>query len=82
MTDRPSYEYTLYTDNARPKQQFFEQSKANIERHHPAVIVIGTGKVNDTESSRFTIWAAETYDYIRQHFRLVASVDDIEIYAR
>jgi hypothetical protein len=82
MTDRPSYEYNLYTDNALPKQQFFEQSKANIERHHPAVIVIGTGKVNDTESSRFTIWAAETYDYIRQHFRLVASVDDIEIYAR
>ena len=80
MTDRPSYEYNLYADNALPPDQFFVQAKANIERHHPAVIVIGTGKVNDTESSRFQNWASKTYAYIKEHCTLVASDDELEIY--
>jgi hypothetical protein len=82
MTDRPSYEYNLYADNAIPKEQFFAKAKANILRFHPAVIVIGTGRINDTESSRFQNWASDTYDYIREHFRLVASDNEVEIYAR
>ena len=80
MTDRPSYEYNLYADNAIPPQQFFDQAKLNIERYHPAVIVIGTGKVNDTESSRFQNWASKTYAYIKDHCTLVASDDEVEIY--
>ena len=82
MTDRPSYEYNLYADNAIPKEQFFAKAKANILRFHPAVIVIGTGRINDTESSRFQNWASDTYGYIREHFRLVASDNEVEIYAR
>ncbi len=80
MTDRPSYEYNLYADNAIPPERFFEKAKANFEHHHPAVIVIGTGKVNDTESSRFPNWASKTYNYIKEHCTLVASDDEIEIY--
>jgi len=80
MTDRPSYEYNLYADNALPSQQFFDQAKLNIERFHPAVIVIGTGKVNDTESSRFQNWASKTYAYIKEHCTLVASDEEVEIY--
>ncbi len=80
MTDRPSYEYNLYADNALPSPQFFDQAKLNIERYHPAVIVIGTGKVNDTESSRFQNWAFKTYAYIKEHCTLVASDDEVEIY--
>jgi hypothetical protein len=80
MTDRPSYEYNLYADNALPPDQFFVQAKSNIERHHPAVIVIGTGKVNDTESSRFPNWASQTYAYIKAHCTLVASDTELEIY--
>jgi hypothetical protein len=80
MTDRPSYEYNLYSDNALPSRQFFDQAKLNIERFHPAVIVIGTGKVNDTESSRFQNWASETYAYIKEHCTLVASDEEVEIY--
>ena len=82
MTDRPSYDYNLYADNALPPEKFFNQAKANIERYHPAVIVIGTGKVNDTEASRFQNWAAKTYGYIREHFTLVASDKEVEIYSR
>lgn len=80
MTDRPSYEYNLYSDNAIPPEQFFDQAKANFERYQPAVIVIGTGKVNDTESSRFQNWASKTYAFIKERYELVASDSELEIY--
>jgi len=80
MTDRPSSEYNLYSDNAIPPEQFFDQAKANFERYQPAVIVIGTGKVNDTESSRFQNWASKTYALVKDRYELVASDCELEIY--
>ena len=80
MTDRPSYEYNLYADNAIPSDLFHEQAVRNIEEHHPAVIVIGTGKVNATESSRFPNWAARTYAFIKERYDLAGTGEEIEIY--
>jgi len=81
MTDRPSYEYNLYADNAIQSDVFFEQATRNIEHFHPSVVIIGTGKLNNTEASRFPNWASKTYRYIRERFTLIASDDDLEIYA-
>jgi hypothetical protein len=83
MTDRPSYEYNLYADNSLPPEKFHQSALLNMESHHPSVIVIGTGKINATEASRFPNWAARTYEHIRKHFTLVASdpVAELEIYA-
>ena len=81
MTDRPSYEYNLYADNAIPPERFFSDAVANMRKYRPAVIVIGTGNVNSTESSRFQNWASKTYAYIKEHYSLVASKDEMEIYA-
>jgi len=81
MTDRPSYEHNLYTDNATPPDRFFNEAVANMQKHRPAVIVIGTGNVNSTEASRFQNWASKTYAYIKEHYALVASKEDLEIYA-
>lgn len=81
MTDRPSYEYNLYADNALPAEQFFDQAKSNIQIHHPSVIVIDTGRINDTEASRFSNWASKTYAFIKDHYSLVASDKEVEIYA-
>lgn len=81
MTDRPSYEHNLYTDNATPPERFFSEAVANMKKYRPAVIVIGTGNVNSTEASRFQNWASKTYAYIKEHYALVASKDDLEIYA-
>jgi len=81
MADRPSYEYNLYADNAIPPERFFSDAVANMRKYRPAVIVIGTGKVNSTESSRFQNWASKTYAYIKEHYSLVASKDEMEIYA-
>ena len=81
MTDRPSYVKNLYADNALPPEQFFNEAVTSIQKHHPAVIVIGTGRINSTEASRFQNWAAKTYAYIKEHYALVATKDDMEIYA-
>ena len=80
MTERPSYEYNLYADNAIPSDLFHEQAVRNIEEHHPSVIVIGTGKVNATESSRFPNWASRTYAFIRERYDLSGTGEEIEIY--
>jgi len=80
MTGRPSYEYNLYADNALPPDVFHEQALQNIAKHHPAVIVIGTGRVNETESSRFPNWAARTYSWIRDHYDLAGTTGELEIY--
>ena len=82
MTDRPSYEYNLYADNAIAPDRFFDQETRSINRYHPAVVVIGTGRINSAEASRFRNWASRTYAYIREHFILVASDEEVEIYAR
>lgn len=83
MTDRPSYEYNLYADNSLPPEKFHRLAILHMEQHHPAVIVIGTGRINATEASRFPVWASRTYEHIRKNFALVASDPDaeIEIYA-
>jgi hypothetical protein len=81
MTDRPSYEHNLYADNAIPSEQFFNEAVANMQKYRPAVIVIGTGKVNCTEASRFQNWGSKTYAYIKEHYSLIESKDEIEIYS-
>lgn len=81
MTGRPSYEHNLYADNALPAGVFHEQALRKIERYHPAVIVIGTGRVNETEASRFPNWAAPTYAWIRDHYDLAGTAEELEIYA-
>jgi hypothetical protein len=81
MTDRPSYVKNLYADNALPPEQFFNEAVTSIQKYHPAVILIGTGRINSTEASRFQNWAAKTYAYIKEHYTLVATKDDMEIYA-
>jgi len=81
MTGRPSYEYNLYADNALPADLFHEQALRNFTEHHPSVIVIGTGRVNDTESSRFANWAAPTYAWIKDHYELAGTTGEFEIYA-
>lgn len=82
MTDRPTYEYNLYADNSLPPDKFHKAALRNMEQHLPAVIVIGTGKINATEASRFPNWASRTYDHIRNRFTLIASDPgaEIEIY--
>ena len=82
MTNRPSYEYNLYIDNATRPANFDAQAIADIERYHPAVVLIDNVAMNLTESSRFSVWAAPTLAYIRSHYTYLGTFLRNEVYGR
>jgi hypothetical protein len=83
MTNRRSYVRNLYVDNATAPARFNEHTIAEIRSNRPAVIVIDDRAINQNEQSRFSRWAAETFDYIRRTYRKVGVFDDtIEVYVR
>jgi hypothetical protein len=68
MTNRPSYRHNLYIDDLTAPDDFDLITQEEIEKYHPAVIVITDWPINGTEHSRFTHWAAGAYEYIRSHY--------------
>jgi hypothetical protein len=82
MTDRRSYLYNLYVDNATEPPNFVTQSVADIEKYRPAVILVDDYAMNGTPGSRFTVWAKPVYDYIRQHYAFAGQLVENEVYLR
>jgi hypothetical protein len=73
MTNRRSYLYNLYIDNATRPATFDQEAIAAIQQKKPAVILIDDDPINATESSRFSVWAAATLEYIKSHYRYVGT---------
>jgi hypothetical protein len=73
MTNRRSYLYNLYVDNNTRPTTFDEEAIAAIEQKKPAVILIDDDPINATESSRFSVWATTTLEYIKSHYRYVGT---------
>jgi hypothetical protein len=73
MTNRRSYLYNLYIDNANRSATFDQEAIAAIEQKKPAVILIDDDPINATESSRFSVWASATLDYIKSHYRYLGT---------
>ncbi|HZC35638.1 MAG TPA: hypothetical protein VE242_08495, partial [Chthoniobacterales bacterium] len=69
MTNRRSYLYNLYVDNATRSDDFDAKAIAEIEKYRPAAILVNDDPMNVVEGSRFSIWAAPTFAYIQQHYR-------------
>lgn len=82
MTDRPSYRQNLYIDDLTAPADFDALTIAEIEQHHPAVIVITDWPINGTEHSRFTNWAAGAYDYIKSHYIADYEREIIHVFVR
>ena len=83
MTDRPSYEYNFYIDNAMVSSgKFHEETIAKIERWHPVAFVITNWEVNNTEYSQFKNWASATYGYISEHYQLAYRHGNLEVFVR
>jgi hypothetical protein len=80
MTNRRSYLYNLYIDNATRPATFDQEAIAAIEQKKPAVIVIDDDPINATESSRFSVWAAATLAYIKSHYRYVGTYVRNDVY--
>jgi hypothetical protein len=82
MTNRRSYLYNLYVDNASAPPKFNEQAIAEIAKYKPAAIVIDDVAMNQIPASRFTVWAAPVYQYIKDHYDYAATEAGNEIYLR
>ena len=83
MTDRPSYEYNFYIYNVMiSPERFYNEEIGKISRYHPAAFVITDWEVNNTEQSRFSIWAAQTYDHIRMNYKLAYQRGNTEVFVR
>ena len=82
MTDRPSFEYNIYVDNAHNVASFHEETLREFEKYRPAAVVIDNRAVNKTEASRFKNWAAETYRWLQENYRYAGTFRRQEIYLR
>ena len=80
MTDRRSYLYNLYVDNATRPATFDTEAIAAIEQKKPALILINDDPINATESSRFSVWAATTLAYIKSHYRYLGTYVRNDVY--
>lgn len=82
MTNRRSYLYNLYVDNATASPKFAEQAIAEIEKYKPAAILVDDFPMNQIPASRFTVWAAPVYKYIKDHYDYAGTEVGNEIYLR
>jgi hypothetical protein len=82
MTNRPSYEYNLYVDNAHNVSEFFKDTLAEVAKYRPAAILIDNRALNQTEDSRFFNWAPDTYEWIKAHYVYAGTFRRQEIYLR
>ena len=82
MTNRPSYEYNLYVDNAHNVSGFFRETLDEVQKYRPAAILIDNRALNQTEESRFRNWAPDTYEWIRSNYAYAGTFRRQEIYLR
>jgi hypothetical protein len=80
MTNRRSYLYNLYEDNATRSPAFDTEAIAAFQEKKPAVIVINDDPINATESSRFSVWAPTTLAYIKSHYRYIGTYVRNDVY--
>lgn len=69
LTQRPSYQFKLYVDNATELPDFCERAIEELNAKKPAVVVINNRDINKTEHSRFRNWAAPFYNHVATHYR-------------
>jgi len=82
MTDRPTYERNMYQDNATAPRNWARQAIARIEAKKPAVVVIDNRAINKVEASRFSVWAKPVYEHLRANYKVCATFDAVEVFAR
>jgi hypothetical protein len=80
MTNRRSYLYNLYIDNVTHPPHFDTKAIADFEKYRPAAICINDDPMNVVNASRFSVWAAPTMAYIRQHYQYAGTFRRNDVY--
>lgn len=70
FTNRRSYEFNLYVDNATAGSLFQSQAVERIKKYSPPIIIIDNWPINKTEISRFKNWATNLMEFINNEYYL------------
>ena len=81
ITARPTYQTDLFVDDVVHAPDWQQAEIAKIRRYRPAVVIIDDWKINGTDDSRFSHWAALTTKFIQSRYRLVATTNTKKVYA-
>jgi len=83
MTNRRTYLYNVYVDNATRPANFSEKTIRDFETMKPAVVIIDNRAINGTEASRFTKWAPQVYEYLKANYTLAGAFkESVEVFTR
>jgi hypothetical protein len=82
MTNRRSYLYNLYVDNATAQKDFHAVTMREIAEFRPAIVVIDDRPINNTEMSKFSRWAAPTMKFLRDEYVQIGQFNSIAVFAR
>jgi len=78
---RPTYQTNLYIDDVIHSPDWQQVEIAKIQRYRPAVIIIDDWKINGTDDSRFSRWAAQMTKFVQSRYRLVAITTNKKVFA-
>lgn len=82
MTNRRSYLYNLYVDNATAPKNFHAVTMREMREFRPAIVVVDDRAINNTEASKFSRWAAPTMEFLRKEYVQVGQFNSISVFAR
>jgi hypothetical protein len=80
MTNRRSYLYNLYVDNVNRPGNFDKKALADFSKYRPSVILVNDDPMNVVNASRFSVWAATTMTYIKQHYQYAGTFRRNDVY--
>jgi hypothetical protein len=83
MSERPSYQFKLYVDNATEGPSFSEKTILELQEKNPAVVVVNNRAINNSEFSRFQNWAAPVYNHLVHEYVLRGTfMENLEVFIR
>jgi hypothetical protein len=81
ITARPTFQHNFFANSVTYPPDWQQIEIAKIKSHRPAVVIIDDWKINGTEESRFSSWAAELTKFVQGRYRLVATINEKKIFA-
>ncbi len=90
VADRRTYEKHLYVDNATTAKtsggkDWEVEAIGRLQRFQPAVVVLSDWPINETDASRFSVWAARVKAWIQAHYDFQGAYmgrESFEVYTR
>jgi hypothetical protein len=81
ITARPTFQNFRHIDDVNRSQDWQQIEIVKIQKFRPAVIVIDDWTLNGTEEASFSHCATQMTNFIENHYRLVATMNNKRVFA-